>query len=220
MLWIKEVEMVESVDDLKSSRSISAEYAARHFGRFPHPHSQPTNSSEVGVRFFGIFAAVNLAVIDTVMAHVNVHIDCHLMSCHAFAVPGQLRVSFFAWRFPKALQECVEIMATRQHHSTHNTQDHTHTYQHQQLAHKQCNTPQNLSRTSRSMEEGRRRRCAWRPCPECQIDMPRTATGSVGRGQTSLRRTRHNFFLHATSLLLSTNRNCELRAHCHLILTS
>ena len=33
--------------------------------------------------FFGIFAAVNWAVIDTVMAHVNVHIDCHLISCYA-----------------------------------------------------------------------------------------------------------------------------------------
>ena len=40
------------------------------------------------------------------------------------------------------------------HHSTHNTQHHTRTYQHQQLAHKQSNAPQNQLRTSRSMEDG------------------------------------------------------------------
>ena len=37
---------------------------------------------------------------------------------------------------------------------THNTQHHTRTYQHQQLAHKHSNAPRNQSHTSGSMEEG------------------------------------------------------------------
>ena len=39
------------------------------------------------------------------------------------------------------------------HHSTYNTH-HRRTYQHQQVANKWSNAPQNQSRTSRSMEEG------------------------------------------------------------------
>ena len=39
------------------------------------------------------------------------------------------------------------------HHSTHNTQDHT-CHHHQQLAHQHSNTPQNQSRTNRSIQEG------------------------------------------------------------------
>ena len=58
----------------------SAEYAKRHFFRF-FPW-RPVNPSEVGVNFFDIFC-------DTVLGHVNVHIDCHLRSCHAsLYVPG------------------------------------------------------------------------------------------------------------------------------------
>ena len=57
-------------------------YAARHFGTFL-PRKGPANPSEVGVHFFDIFAALDSAVIDTVMGHVNVHIDCHLITCDA-----------------------------------------------------------------------------------------------------------------------------------------
>ena len=40
------------------------------------------NPSEVGVLFSTFFQELNLAVIDTVMGHVNVHMDCHLISCY------------------------------------------------------------------------------------------------------------------------------------------
>ena len=45
---------------------------------------KPTNPSEVGVHFSAFLQFFfNLAVIDTVMGHVNVHIDHHLTSCNA-----------------------------------------------------------------------------------------------------------------------------------------
>ena len=59
----------------------AAEYAARHFGRFlPRKGRQPLRSWSP---FFGIFAALNLAVIDTVMGHINAYRDCRLISCYA-----------------------------------------------------------------------------------------------------------------------------------------
>ena len=57
------------------------------FGGFCH--HRPHQPSEVGVLFSAFFAALNLAVIDTVMGHVNVHIDCHLISCYASLCPSR-----------------------------------------------------------------------------------------------------------------------------------
>ena len=51
------------------------------------------------------------------------------------------------------------------HHSTHNTQDHTHTCQHQQQAHQQEQHTTNPITHQPQQGGGRRRRCAWRPCP-------------------------------------------------------
>ena len=56
------------------------------------------------------------------------------------------------------------------HLSTHNTQDHTHTYQHQRQAHQHSNTPQKQNMHQPQHGGWRRRRCKWRPCPECKID--------------------------------------------------
>ena len=53
----------------------SAEYAARHFGRFLPRKEPPTLQKLESFFFFAFLAALNSAVIDTVMGHVNVHID-------------------------------------------------------------------------------------------------------------------------------------------------
>ena len=67
----------------------SAEFAARHFGKF-FLRQEPAITSEVGVHFSAFFAALNLAVIDTVMGHVNVHIDSSNKLLRV-AVPSQWR---------------------------------------------------------------------------------------------------------------------------------
>ena len=106
------------------------------------PRKGPANLSEVGVFFFfGIFAASNLPMIDTVMGHVNVHKDCHLTSCHAslYVSSGEPTL---------AADVCQSASRTRRNsgdavarHITRNTQHHTRTYQHQQLARKQGDGP-------------------------------------------------------------------------------
>ena len=67
-----EVDTTTTEEMASLSARISEEYAARHFLGCS-PRRRPANTSEVGVHFFDIFAALNLAVIDTVMGHVNVH---------------------------------------------------------------------------------------------------------------------------------------------------
>ena len=100
------------------------------------------------------FEALNLAVIDTIMGHVNVHIDCDLISCYASLYRAGGEPTFAADVFQSASRKRRNYGDVAAHHSTQNTQHHTNTYQHQQLTHKQSNAPQNRSRASRSMEEG------------------------------------------------------------------
>ena len=66
------------------------------------PASGPPTPQKLWSIFSAFFAALKLAVIDTVMEHANVHTDCHLISCYA-----SLYVSIV-----KPLQDCVEFMAT------------------------------------------------------------------------------------------------------------
>ena len=96
----------------------SAEYTARHFGRFS-PRLGPATPSEVGVHFSAFVAALNLAVIDTVMGYVNVHIDYHLISCYAslYRASGEATL---------AVDVCQSASRTRRnyggaaaHHNTH-----------------------------------------------------------------------------------------------------
>ena len=113
------------------------------------------------------------------MGHVNVHTDCHLISCYTSLCPSRLRVSLHRVAASEAPQECVGIVATLQppQHATRRT---THTHANISNMHTNRATHhKNKTCTSRSMEEGFDGRCAWRPCPECQIDMPPQATGSV-----------------------------------------
>ena len=146
---------------MKESVQLSAEYAARHFLGVSPGRGPPTPQKSESI-FSTFFAALNLAVIDTVMGHVNAHIDCHLMSCDA-----SLYVSSGEPILASALQECVEIMATLQHTTARRT--HSTTHAHTNINDRHTNTAtdtQNKACTSRSME-GRRRRCAC-PCRRCQ----------------------------------------------------
>ena len=68
-------------DHTRWSLGGSEEYAAWHFERLLLLKTSPPLRNWSS--FFSIFAALNLAVLDTVMGHVNVHIDCHLISCYA-----------------------------------------------------------------------------------------------------------------------------------------
>ena len=129
----------------------------------------PTGARQPLESIFSVFlAALNLAVIGNVMGHANVHTDCHLISCYASLYPasGEPTLPFVVCRSASRLRRNYCDAAA--HHSTHNTQHHTCTYQHQQLAHKQSNAPQNQSHQSQH-GEGRRRRFAWRPCPGCRL---------------------------------------------------
>ena len=126
------------------------------------------NPSEVGVFFRYFFAALNLAVIDTVMGHVNVHIDCHLIICYASLCSSQGQFIRVAARSRGSSRMRRNHGNAAAHHSTHNTQHHTHTCQHQQQAHQQRNTPQKQN-THQAKHRGarRRRRCACL-CRRCQ----------------------------------------------------
>ena len=62
---------------MKESVQLPAEYAARHFLGVSTGRGPPTPQKSESI-FSTFFAALNLAVIDTVMGHVNAHIDCHL----------------------------------------------------------------------------------------------------------------------------------------------
>ena len=63
-------------------------------------------------------------------------------------------------------RNCGDAVA---HHSTHNTKHHTRTYSRQQLAHKQSNTTKRITHQPQRGRR-RRRRCARRPLPGCQVD--------------------------------------------------
>ena len=143
----------------------------------------PANPSEVGVYFSAFFAALNLAVIDTVMGHVNVHIDCKLFRV---AVPSQLSVSLHAWPLPRRFKNASKLWrrcSTPQHAQ--------HARPHAYIPTSPTGTPtqQHTTKTiTHQPQHGGRRRFAWRPCPECQIDMPRRPRVAVRSGQPSQRR--------------------------------
>ena len=59
--------------------------------------------------FFDIFAALNLAVIDTVMGHVNVHSGQSSDKPLRVAVPSQLRVSLHAWPLPRRFKNASTL---------------------------------------------------------------------------------------------------------------
>ena len=88
-------------------------------------------------------------MIDTVTGHVNVHMDCHLTSCYAskFVSSGEPTLGTDVCQGASRMRRNYGDAAA--HSSAQNTQHHTRTYQHQQLAHKQSNAPQNQSRTRR-----------------------------------------------------------------------
>ena len=133
--------------------SNSEEYAARHFGRFL-PRKTPLSPSEVGALFFFFFsafcAALNLAVIDTVMGHENAHTDCHFDKLLRVAVPSQLRVSLHVRRPPRRFKN-----ATLQH-TTARTRRRT-THIHTNITNRHTNAARhskNKTCASRSTEDG------------------------------------------------------------------
>ena len=81
------------------------------------------------------FAALNSAVIDTVMGHVNVHIDCHLMNCDASLCVSSGEPALGADVCQGASRMRRNYGDAAAHHNAQNTQQHTRTYQHQQQAH-------------------------------------------------------------------------------------
>ena len=122
----------------------------------------PANPQKLESIFSVFFAALNLAVITNVMGHANVHTDCHLISCYAslYRASGEPTLVIDVCQSAASMRRNYFDAAA--HHSTHNTQDHTHAYQHQQQAHQQSNTPQKQNMHQAQHGGGRRRRCAWR----------------------------------------------------------
>ena len=121
----------------------------------------------VGVHFSTFLPALNFAVIHTVLRDVGVDMNRNLISYYAslYVSSGEptlaTDVCQSASRMHRNYGDAVA------HHSTHSTQHHTRTYQHQQLAHKQSNAPQKPIRHQPQHGVGRRRRFAWRPSPGC-----------------------------------------------------
>ena len=82
------------------------------------------------------------------------HTDCHLISCYAalYRASGEPTMVTDVCQSASRMRRNYGDAAAR--HSTHNTQDHARTYQHQRQAHQHSNASQNNTRTSRSMEGG------------------------------------------------------------------
>ena len=118
------------VASLKTARThCSEENSARHFGRFL-PRKGPANPSEVGVHVSAFFAALNLAIIETVIKHVNVHIEGHLISCYASLYRASLGSVYTRGGFRGASKMRRNNGDAAAHLSTTHRTTHTHTYQH------------------------------------------------------------------------------------------
>ena len=159
---LREVDLVDSRN--KRIHHWSAEDAALQVRVFL-PLEGPANPSQVGVHFFGIFCSFEFS--RDRQCHGTRKCPHRLSSDKLLhvVVPEPIEGQITRVKASEALQECVGIVATLQHTHAQHAGPHTHTYQHQQQAHQQSNTPQSQARASRSMEEGGERRCAWRLCP-------------------------------------------------------
>ena len=153
MLVMKQMTQFVEVHSAIQDLCLSAEYAARTKGFFcPYRGPPPPQKLESLFRYF--FAALIFAVIGNVVGHVSVHTECHLISCYAalYRASGEPTLVIDVCQSASRIRRNYGDAAA--HHSTHNTQDHTRTYQHQRQAHQHSNASQNNTRTSRSMEGG------------------------------------------------------------------
>ena len=123
-------EMQEQMRSMNDSGELQ-EVESNHSGRLSYVPSQP--AAEFHSSTF--FAALNSAVIDTVMGHVNVHIDCHLMNCDASLCVSSGEPALGADVCQGASRMRRNYGDAAAHHNAQNTQQHTRTYQHQQQAH-------------------------------------------------------------------------------------
>ena len=141
----------------KEREHLSAEYAARHFLGFSPGWGPPPPQKLESI--FSTFAALNLAVIDTVMGHVNVHMDFHLISCYASLYRASSGLVYTRGGSRGASRMRRNYGDAAAHHSTCDTQQHRRTYQHQQQAHRRSNTPQKATHAPAAAWrwEGRRR---------------------------------------------------------------
>ena len=138
--------------------------------------------------FFRLFAALNLAVIGSLVIHVNVHIDCHLISCCAslYVSSGERTLSADIRQSAPIMRRNCDDAAARD--SARNAWRHARAYRRQETC---TPTPQHTPKTKHAPAAARRRAATVlraAPVPSMPSRQAAEATGSVLAAQPSLRR--------------------------------